>query len=680
MRVLESYVAGQWRTPSGDGVDVHDATTGEPVARVGSGGIDVAAALAYGREVGGPALRRLTFGQRAGILKALGGYLNEHKEQLYELSTATGATRADSWLDIEGGTGVLAVYAGKGRKELPDATVLRDGEPEVLAKDGSFLGLHLLVPREGVAVLINAFNFPVWGMLEKVAPALLAGVPVLVKPATPTAYVAEAAVRLMVASGVLPEGALQLVCGGLGDAFDHLTGQDSVFFTGSAATATALRSHPAVLARSVRFTAEADSLNASVLGPAAAPGTAEFDLYVKEVAREMTTKAGQRCTAIRRALVPAGLVDAVVAALSDRLGRTVIGDPRRDEVRMGPLVSRAQRDEVGRAVSALAAGAEVAVGGPDGKLDVLTADASAGAFLAPTVLVAREPRLPAVHDVEPFGPVCTVVPYDGVDEAIDLARLGQGSLVVSVFTPDAAEAGRLALGLGAHHGRVLLVDERCGRTQTGHGSPMPHLVHGGPGRAGGGEELGGMRSVRHHLQRVAVQGSPDTLSALTGTFLPGATRHEGGPHPFTRHFEDLAVGDTLVTESRTVTVEDIERFAELTGDHFYAHMDEEAAARSPIFGGRVAHGYFVIAAAAGLFVWPDPGPVLANYGIDRLRFTTPVKPGDTIHVVFTCKEKALRKGAGYGEVRWDTQVVNQDGTVVAAYDVLTMVATREEQA
>jgi oxepin-CoA hydrolase/3-oxo-5,6-dehydrosuberyl-CoA semialdehyde dehydrogenase len=438
-----------------------------------------------------------------------------------------------------------------------------------------------------------------------------------------------------------------------------------------------LRSHPVVLAQSVRFTAEADSLNASILGPAAVPGTAEFDLYVKEVAREITTKAGQRCTAIRRALVPAGLVDDVVSGLTDRLAKVVVGDPRREEVRMGPLVSLDQRQEVERAVAALADGAEVAIGGPDDKLEPLGADRDRGAFLAPTVLVARDAATGAVHDVEPFGPVCTVLPYDGVDEAIDLARLGKGSLVVSVFTPDAAEAGRLTFGLGAHHGRVLVVDERCGKTQTGHGSPMPHLVHGGPGRAGGGEELGGMRSVHHHLQRVAVQGSPDTLSALTATFLPGATRREGGPHPFTKHFDDLALGDTLVTESRTITVEDIERCADLTGDRFYAHTDEEAAAKSPIFGGRVAHGYFVIAAAAGLFVWPDPGPVLANYGIDRLRFTTPVKPGDEIHVVFTCKEKSSRKSAGYGEVRWDTQVINQEGTVVAAYDVLTMVATKE---
>jgi oxepin-CoA hydrolase/3-oxo-5,6-dehydrosuberyl-CoA semialdehyde dehydrogenase len=570
---------------------------------------------------------------------------------------------------------VLAVFASKGRKELPNAGFIVDGEPEVLAKDGSFLGAHLLVPREGVAVLIDAFNFPVWGMLEKLAPAILAATPVLVKPATPTAYVAEAAFRMMADSGVLPEGAIQLVCGSMGDAFDHLTGQDSVWFTGSASTVARLRAHPAVIANSVRFSAEADSLNASILGPAATPGTAEFDLYVKEVAREMTTKAGQRCTAIRRALVPAGLVDEVVGRLTERLAKVAVGDPRREDVRMGPLVSLDQRDEVERAVSKLADGAEVAVDTAGG-FEPLGADSYRGAFLAPTVLVARDSGHSTVHDVEPFGPVSTVLPYDGVDEAVDLARLGRGSLVVSIFTPDASEARTLALGVAAHHGRVLIVDERCGKTQTGHGSPMPHLVHGGPGRAGGGEELGGMRSVHHHLQRVAVQGSPDTLTTLVGSFLPGATRQERKEHPFRKHYEDLEVGATLVTGGRTVTLEDIERFADLTGDTFYAHMDEEAAKQNPLFGGRVAHGYFVISAAAGLFVWPDPGPVLANYGIDRLRFTTPVRPGDEIHVVLTCKEKSPRSGAGYGEVRWDTQVVNQEGKVVAAYDVLTMVANR----
>jgi oxepin-CoA hydrolase/3-oxo-5,6-dehydrosuberyl-CoA semialdehyde dehydrogenase len=478
----------------------------------------------------------------------------------------------------------------------------------------------------------------------------------------------------MVDSGIFPEGAFQFLCGGVGDLFDHLDGQDSVAFTGSASTAGRLRSHPTVVAQSVHFNAEADSLNASILGPAATPGSAEFDLFVKEVAREMTTKAGQRCTAIRRALVPAGHVDAVVEALSARLAKVTVGDPRNEEVRMGPLASLDQRDEVGRAVSKLSDGAEVVT---DAKVDPLGADAERGAFLAPTLLVARDPAHPALHDVEAFGPVSTVIGYGDVDEAVDLARLGGGSLVASVFTPDPSEARTLTLALAAHHGRVLLVDEGCGKTQTGHGSPMPHLVHGGPGRAGGGEELGGVRGVHHHLQRTAVQGSPDVLTAVTGQFMPGATRREGDAHPFTRHFEDLEVGDTLVSEERTITLEDIERFADLTGDNFYAHMDEEAAKASPIFKGRVAHGYFVVAAAAGLFVWPDPGPVLANYGLDRLRFTTPVYPGDTLHVVFTCKAKAPREGAGYGEVRWDTEVVNQEGAVVAAYDVLTMVATKK---
>jgi oxepin-CoA hydrolase/3-oxo-5,6-dehydrosuberyl-CoA semialdehyde dehydrogenase len=674
MKVLESYVGGEWQAPSGGGIEVHDATTGEPVASVSSEGIEVSAALEHGRRVGGPALRALTFHQRAAMLKALGKHLLEKKEELYTLSAAAGATRSDAWLDIEGGTGVLATYASKGRRELPNAAFLTDGDPEVLAKDGSFLGLHLLVPREGVAVLINAFNFPVWGMLEKLAPAILAGVPVLVKPATPTAYVAEAAFRHMVESGILPEGSIQLVCGSLGDCFDHLTGQDAVCFTGSASTAARLRAHPAVVSESVRFTAEADSLNASVLGPAATPGTAEFDLYFKEVARELTTKAGQRCTAIRRALVPAGVADEVVAALTKRLAGVAVGDPRLEDVRMGPLVSLDQREEVQRAMAKLADGAEAVTGG---SLEPVGADAERGAFLAPTVLRARDPGHAALHDVEAFGPVCTVIPYGDIDEAVDLARLGRGSLVASVFTPDHDEARTLALGLAAHHGRVLVVDERCGKTQTGHGSPMPQLTHGGPGRAGGGEELGGVRGVHHHLQRVAVQGSPDALTNLTGTFLPGATRREGGEHPFRKHFEDLAVGDTLVTEKRQITLDDIDRFADLTGDHFYAHTDEEAAKASPIFGGRVAHGYFVIAAAAGLFVWPDPGPVLANYGLDNLRFTTPVYPGDELHVVLTCKEKSPREGAGYGEVRWETQVINQDDKVVAAYDVLTMVANKE---
>lgn len=675
MRVLESYVSGAWQAPGG-GSAVRDATTGAELVEVSAEGLDMAAAVDYARGRGGPALRRLTFHQRAAMLKAVSRVLGERKEELYELSISTGATRPDSWLDVEGGIGVLAVYAGKGRKDLPNERFLADGDPEALSKDGSFAGLHLRVPREGVAVLVNAFNFPCWGMLEKLAPAILAGVPVISKPATQTAYLAEGAARVIVESGIFPEGSFQFVCGGVGDLFEHLDGQDSVAFTGSAATARKLRAHPRVLANSVRFNAEADSLNASVLGEAATPGTAEFDLYVREVAREMTTKAGQRCTAIRRALVPADRVEAVVDALAARLAGVVVGDPRRGEVRMGPLVSLDQRQEVRRAIAELASGTDLAT---EAKIDPLGASEESGGFVAPTLLVARDPGFAPIHDVEAFGPVCTVLPYNGTDEAIDLARLGRGSLVASVFTSDPGEARTLAMGLAAHHGRVLLVDEHCGKAQTGHGSPMPQLVHGGPGRAGGGEEMGGVRGVHHYLQRVAVQGSPDVLTAVTGSFVPGSTRRTGGEHPFRRHFEDLSVGDTLVTEARTVTVEDIDRFADLTGDRFYAHVDEEAAKASPIFKGRVAHGYFVISAAAGLFVWPDPGPVLANYGVERLRFTTPVYPGDQLHVVLTCKTKLAREGAGYGEVRWATEVINQDGTAVATYEVLTMVANRSTE-
>lgn len=674
MQTLASYVLGERVTPR-DGRPLHSAVTGEQVASVSTAGIDFGAVLDHARTVGGPALRRHTFHERAHMLKALALHLSEHKQRLYDLSVHAGCTRHDAWFDVDGGIGVLFTYSSKGRRELPNTHVLTDGAPEVLAKDGSFVGWHVAVPKEGAAVHINAFNFPVWGMLEKLAPAILAGVPVVTKPASPTAYVAAACFEELLAAGVLPEGAVQLLCGGIGDLFDHLTGQDFVGFTGSASTARLLRGHERVLSESVTFTAEADSLNAALLGPSATPATPEFDLYVKEVVREMTVKAGQKCTAIRRALVPTALVDDVVEAVQQGLEEVVVGHPAREDVRMGPVSSLDQRSEVMRAVAFLREDATVVVGG-DGELEVVGADAEAGAFVAPTLLVADRADGAAVHSVEAFGPVATVVGYDDLDHAIHLAALGQGSLVASVFTPSAAEARTLALGIAAHHGRVLVVDASCGRTSTGHGSPLPHLVHGGPGRAGGGEELGGIRGVHHYLQRTAVQGSPAMLTAITSSYVTGAPRSEG-VHPFTKHFEDLEVGDSITTESRTITLEDIERFADLTGDRFYAHMDEEAAKASPIFEGRVAHGYFIISAAAGLFVWPDPGPVLANYGLDHCRFTTPVYPGDELHVRFTCKDKSLRIGAGYGEVTWDTEVVRGDGEVVAAYDVLTMVATRE---
>ena len=672
MRILESHVCGSWQAPTADGVLTHHAVTGQPVASVSSAGVDLAAAVDHARRVGGPALRSLGFHERAALLKAVGLHLMAEKEALYELSTATGATRADSWIDIEGGAGVLLGYASKGRRELPHGNVLVDGDPEALARDGSFLGVHVATPRLGVAVQVNAFNFPVWGVLEKLAPALLAGVPSIVKPATPTAFLTEAMVRLVVDAGILPDGSLQLVCGRVDGLFDLLDGQDHVAFTGSADTATMLRAHPTLGARSVRFNAEADSLNAAVLGRAAAPGTAEFDLFVAEVVREMTVKAGQKCTAIRRALVPAVYLDAATEALAAALVDVRVGDPADPDTQMGALVGADQREEVRGAVMALRSAADVVVDA----CEFQGVDPDAGAFHAPTLLRATDPDARTVHATEAFGPVCTLVGYDGPDDAVRLAALGAGSLVASVVSPDAEEAASLTIGIAAHHGRVHVLDATTAATSTGHGSPLPTLVHGGPGRAGGGEELGGLRGIRHHLQTTAVQGSPDVLTAVTGQWIPGATRHVDRGHPFKLHFDDLELGTAVRTDSRTVTLDDIEGFAHSTGDHFYAHMDEEAASASPIFGGRVAHGYLVLSLAAGLFVWPDPGPVLANYGVDRCRFAKPTYPGDTLTVWLTAKRKTLRAGAGYGEVAWDAQVVNQDDEVVAAYDVLTMVANR----
>ncbi len=673
---LQSYIAGRWLAGSGNAASLRDATTGELIASISSEGLDFAAMLDHARTVGGPALRRLTFHERAAQLKALGRYLTEHKEELYRLSYATGATRADSWIDIDGGIATLFVYASKGMKELPDGHVYVDGAVEMLSKSGNFLGQHIHVPLEGAAIHINAFNFPVWGMLEKLAPTLLAGVPAIVKPASATAYLTELAFRRIIDSGLLPQGAVQLVCGTVGDLFDHLTCQDSVAFTGSASTARRLRTHPAVIDHSVRFTAETDSLNSCILGPDAPAGTPEFDLFIREVVREMTVKAGQKCTAIRKALVPAAAAPAVIEALRAALGRIVVGDPREEQVKMGPVASLAQRREVLAQVERLEREAEVICGGAD-TLSLAGADADRGAFVAPTLLYCRDAaRAKAVHEVEAFGPVSTVVPYRDVDEAIALARRGAGSLVSSVFTGDDAMAARLVLGLAPFHGRVLVVNRHCAKDSTGHGSPLPHLVHGGPGRAGGGEEMGGIRGVLHYMQRTAVQGTPDVLTAVTGRWVRGSRQLDPGVHPFRKPFGELRIGETFQSGERQVSLEDIERFAALSGDHFYAHTDEAAARRNPLFGGRVAHGYFLISAAAGLFVDPPLGPVLANYGIDGLRFTQPVKPGDRIRVRLTCKEKSLRIGQGYGEVRWDTQITNQDGATVAAYDVLTMVSEK----
>jgi oxepin-CoA hydrolase/3-oxo-5,6-dehydrosuberyl-CoA semialdehyde dehydrogenase len=673
---LQSFAAGKWQAGTRNVVALRDATTGAVVANSSADGLDYAAMLEHARKVGGPNLRKLTFHERAGLLKSLAKRLGDYKDELYNLSYATGATKSDSWIDIDGGLGTLFVYASKGTRELPNSHVYVDGTLEALSKTGTFNGQHIYVPLEGAAVHINAFNFPVWGMLEKLAPALLAGVPSIVKPATATSYLTEQVVRRIVESGILPEGVLQLICGGVGDLFEHLDCQDVVSFTGSASTAQKLRQHPAIIANSVRFTAETDSLNSSVLGPDAIAGTAELDLFVREVMREMTAKAGQKCTAIRKAIVPRAQVDNVLDGLRTALGKIVVGDPRLEQVKMGPLASLGQRREVREQLAKLQREAEV-VYGNGREAEPVGADAEKGAFMPPTLLLCRDSSTAKeIHSVEAFGPVCTVVPYDDVGSAVTLARRGGGSLAASVFTADDAVAARLVLGLAPFHGRVLVVNRECAKESTGHGSPLPHLVHGGPGRAGGGEELGGIRGVLHYMQRTAVQGTPNVIASVTGRWVKGARQLDPGVHPFRKPFAALQIGDTFNSAEREVTIADIERFADLSGDKFYAHMDEAAARRNPLFGGRVAHGYFLVSAAAGLFVDPPYGPVLANYGIDHLRFTKPVKPGDRIKVRLTCKEKSLRADKGFGEVRWDTEITNQNGEICASYDVLTMVSEK----
>ncbi len=673
MTLLPSYLSGNWTTGAGEGRPAVDAVTGEEVARISADGLDMAGALGYGRSVGGPALRELTFHQRAGLLKALGSQLREHRDELYALSARTGATLGDSKFDIDGGIGVLLGYASKARRELPNDTVYLDGAVEPLGKSGQFAGQHIMTSLRGVAVQVNAFNFPAWGPLEKFAPAFLAGVPSLIKPASQTAYLTARLIELIVGSGLLPEGSLQLVCGGVGDLFDHLTEQDLVSFTGSAATARKLRAHPVVVGRAVRFNAEADSLNCSILGPDARPGSAEFDLYVKQLVTEMTVKAGQKCTAIRRVLVPSPVADAVTEAVRERLAKVVVGSPAAEGVRMGALASLEQREEVRRSVKGLLAAARLVYGDPE-HVEVVGADAERGAFISPLLLRCDDAGRAEPHEIEAFGPVATIIGYSGTDDVIELAARGLGSLAGSVVTGDAGFAREVVLGVAPWHGRLLVLDTDDAAESTGHGSPLPPLVHGGPGRAGGGEELGGIRGVLHYMQRTAVQASPRVLAAVTGQWMPGAARDTSGGHPFRKSLADLRPGDTVVAGPRRVTIEDIEHFAEFTGDTFYAHMDEEAARANPFFDGRVAHGYLVLSFAAGLFVDPDPGPVLANYGVENLRFLTPVYPGDELTVTLTCKQIIPREDAGHGEVRWDTDVTNQDGASVAKYDVLTMVA------
>lgn len=671
---LDSYAEGKWAPPAGGATEIPSAIDGRVVAVASSAGLDFGAMARHARGVGGPALRRLTFHARADLLKGLAAHLTERKQALYDLAYDTGATRKDNWIDIDGGIGTLFAYASRGRKELPNERFVVDGPTESLSKGGTFVGGHILTPLHGVAVHINAYNFPCWGMLEKLAPSILAGVPVIAKPATATAYVAHALARMIVDSAILPPGSLQFIGGGTGDLLDHLTGQDVVSFTGSTETSGKLRNHPVVSRNAVRFIAERDSLNAAVLGPDAGPDSPEFDLFIKEVAREMTVKAGQKCTAIRRVLVPRAQADAVVQALGARLGRVVVGDPRREDVGMGPVVSLLQRDDVRGRIAELLSESEIVFGDP-ARCQPAGGDAEKGAFLSPVLLHCDRPAQSRhVHTTEAFGPVSTVLPYDDLDQAVDLARRGEGSLVASIFTHDPAVAVELTMGMAPYHGRLLHVDRECAKESTGHGSPLPGLVHGGPGRAGGGEELGGIRGVHHYMQRTALQGSPARLSALTKTWIKGAPERETPSHPFRLNFDEISVGDTIHTGSRTITLDDIEHFAHFTGDTFYAHMDEEAAKANPFFPGRVAHGYLILGFAAGLFVDPAPGPLLANYGLDTLRFLQPVSPGDAVRVRLTVKQKSAARKPDYGEVRWDVEVFNQRDETVARYELLTMSA------
>jgi oxepin-CoA hydrolase/3-oxo-5,6-dehydrosuberyl-CoA semialdehyde dehydrogenase len=676
--ILQSLIAGRWLGERA-AVPMHSAINGAPVAHTHAEAIDFGEAVDFARRVGVPALMAMDFQERAARLKALGAYLLQHKEKLYAISHHTGATRADSWVDIEGGSGTLYAYASVGANELPSGNVVHEGPALQLGKQGGFAGTHILVPRGGVAVHINAFNFPVWGLLEKFAPSFLAGMPCIGKPATATSYLTEAAVRLMFESGLLPAGSLQLVIGGTGDLLDRLAGQDVVTFTGSADTAARLRVHPNLVRHSVPFNAEADSLNCAILGPGVTPDDPEFELFVKEVAREMTVKAGQKCTAIRRAIVPRRQLDAVAAALRARLAKVVVGDPSVEGVRMGPLASRAQQADVAERLALLSQEADVVFGADDGFAPRGDGVAE-GAFFAPTLLMGRAGSDgSAVHDVEAFGPVSTLIGYDDLDHAVALAARGKGSLVASLVTHDPKVAAQVVPALAAWHGRVHILDRTSAAESTGHGSPLPQLKHGGPGRAGGGEELGGVRAVRHFLQRTAVQGSPTMLAAVTREYVRGAAVQEGELHPFRKWFDDLAIGDSLLTHRRTVSEADLVNFGGVSGDYFYMHFDEIAAKTSP-FGKRIAHGYFVLSAAAGLFVSPAQGPVLANYGLDTLRFVKPVGIGDTIQARLTCKRKidkpARKDQPAQGVVAWDVQVTNQDGELVASYDILTLVLKR----
>lgn len=682
MQHLTSYIMGKWVQGEGEGRKIHHALTNETLYTVTTEGLPLAESLQYGRQVGGEILSAMTFQQRGQMLKALAKYLLEHKAQLYAISAQTGATKADSWVDIEGGIATLFSYSGLANRELPDDTIWPEDEMIPLSKQGQFIGHHILTSRRGVALHINAFNFPCWGMLEKLAPTWLAGMPAIIKPATASAQLTQAMVKLMVDSGLVPDGAIQLVCGGVGDMFEHLDFEDVVTFTGSASTGQKLKSHPRIIAKSVPFTMEADSLNCAILGDDVQPEQPEFALFIKEVVREMTAKAGQKCTAIRRIIVPKNQLENVKQALLKRLSATTVGDPAVEGVRMGALINLEQRQDVQEKVNYLRDhGCEVLCGGQFENLDVIGADSQYGAFYPPTLLYCAEPlNSTAVHEIEAFGPVATLMSYDNIEQAVQLAILGGGSLAGTLVTADAQVAQTVIRASARAHGRMLILNEASAAESTGHGSPLPLLVHGGPGRAGGGEELGGLRAVKHYMQRTAIQGSPSMLTTITKQWIRGADTIADVVHPFRKHFEDLAIGDTLLTARRTVTEADIANFACLSGDNFYVHVDKIGAAQS-LFGERIAHGYFVVSAAAGLFVDAGVGPVIANYGMESLRFIEPVKIGDTIQVRLTCKKKnkktqKLAEDKPNGVVEWDVQVFNQDDTVVALYSILTLVERR----
>lgn len=674
---IQSYVNGQWVSGDGHSTKCFNAVNDEIIGEINSLTSGFDSLLDYGRTKAGPALRKLTIHQRAQMIKALASYLLERKEDFYRISYLSGATKSDSWVDIEGGIGTMFSYSGIARRELNNDTFIVEGPVEPLSKNGTFVGRHILTSKEGVSVHINAFNFPIWGMLEKITPSLIAGVPVVVKPGSVTCYLTEAVVKAIVESKIFPEGSIQLICGSVGDLFDHLNEQDVVTFTGSASTGQMLKAHKNIIAKSIPFTMEADSLNCCILAPDVKVEDPEFDLYIKEIAREMTTKAGQKCTAIRRIFAPTNMTEAVGDALKAKLLKTTIGDPNQEGVRMGALVGKSQRDDVISVIDQLSQGNSILLSGMD-HFKTIGIDNTKGAFLAPTLIHCSNPLTNnTVHDVEAFGPVSTLMPYTDIEQAIELAKLGKGSLVGSVFTYNKNYARDLILGSASHHGRMLVIDRDCAKESTGHGSPLANLVHGGPGRAGGGEELGGVRAIKHYMQRSAIQGSPSSLMAITNEYVKGATTTEDRIHPFRKYFEELQIGESLTTHRRTVTEADIVNFGCLSGDHFYAHFDE-IAAKDSFFGQRVAHGYFVISAAAGLFVDPGQGPVIANYGIDNLRFVEPVAIGDTIQVKLTAKRKinkVKRPDDKYhtGIVVWDIEVTNQRDEAVAIYDILTLV-------